>query len=399
MATQFARTYLALNQDRPYGLLAAVLCAITLGGAVSAWSALVEVPVYEVTNSARLEVDRAAHLVQSPLTAKVTRVNLAPGNEVQAGDILLELDHSSEKLQAEEQLSRIAAIGPELNALRAQAAAEELALQQERASAGVAGEEAQVRANRAEVPAAYSAEEEERLRKLRAQGLIAEREYLRGRAEAQQAKLAAETDRITIRRLEQEQQTRERDRAARLRGLNAEIVRLEGQILSGRAVAARLNNEIERRILRAPVSGRLAEAAVLRPGSVLEEGQTIASIVPSGALIAVAMFPPPAAFGRLRKGQAAQLRLQAYPWTQYGALRAHVRNVASEVREGNVRVELAVHSNSNSRIPLQHGLPGAIEVEVERVTPLALVLRNAGRLLTSPRSRFSDSQQALPHKL
>ena len=35
-------------------------------------------------------------------------------------------------------------------------------------------------------------------------------------------------------------------------------------------------------------------------------------------------------------------------------------------------------------VPMQHGLPGTLEVEVDRVTPASLVLRACGRLLAQP---------------
>ena len=35
-------------------------------------------------------------------------------------------------------------------------------------------------------------------------------------------------------------------------------------------------------------------------------------------------------------------------------------------------------------IPLQHGLPGTVEVEVERVSPATLVLREVGKHLGVP---------------
>jgi hypothetical protein len=61
-----------------------------------------------------------------------------------------------------------------------------------------------------------------------------------------------------------------------------------------------------------------------------------------------------------------------------------VRRVANEVRDGRVRVELGVDPEGASPIPLQHGLPGNVEVQVERVAPATLVLRAAGKLLTRP---------------
>jgi membrane fusion protein (multidrug efflux system) len=63
-----------------------------------------------------------------------------------------------------------------------------------------------------------------------------------------------------------------------------------------------------------------------------------------------------------------------------------VSNVASEVRDGRVRVELAMAAPQAARMPLQHGLRGTVEVEVEQAAPATLVLRAAGQLLARPRA-------------
>ena len=70
---------------------------------------------------------------------------------------------------------------------------------------------------------------------------------------------------------------------------------------------------------------------------------------------------------------------------------ATVSRVAGEVRDGRVRVELALGARGREEdripaIPMQHGLPGTVEVEVERVSPARLILRLAGRLATEPRA-------------
>jgi membrane fusion protein (multidrug efflux system) len=118
---------------------------------------------------------------------------------------------------------------------------------------------------------------------------------------------------------------------------------------------------------------------------VVQEGEKLGAIVPLGRLRAVAQFPPSAALGRIRLGQRARVRLDGFPWAQYGSIPATVSRVAGEVRDGQVRVELSIAPAAASRVPLQHGLPGSVEVEVERLTPAALVLRTAGRLLAAPR--------------
>jgi membrane fusion protein (multidrug efflux system) len=97
----------------------------------------------------------------------------------------------------------------------------------------------------------------------------------------------------------------------------------------------------------------------------------------------VAQFTPAAAIGRVRAGQTGRVRLLGFPWTEYGSLRASVSRVANEVRDGLVRVELAVDALPAS-LPLSHALPGNVEVEVERVRPSSLVFRTLGGWLTRP---------------
>jgi membrane fusion protein (multidrug efflux system) len=181
--------------------------------------------------------------------------------------------------------------------------------------------------------------------------------------------------------LEEEQRVRERDRLARHARLRREAVRLEGERATAAATLERLTYEAEKRRIRAPIAGRLGEAATLQIGAVVREGDVLGVVLPPGALRVVASFPPPVALGRLHPGQPAHLRLTGFPWTQYGSLAATVTNVAHEGRHGQVRVELGLAPDTAFPIPLQHGMPGTVEVEVERVAPATLLLRSIGKRL------------------
>jgi multidrug resistance efflux pump len=385
MSTAFSRTLRLIESDCGRGATLGLLGTGLLLAGWTVWAATSRVTLYETTSNARLEVDRAVYPIQANMAGRVTRTWLTVGDEVRAGDPLVELDASAQRLQLSEENSRLEAVAPEMEALRRQIAAEERARDEERQAASVAADEARANARQAEVPAAYQAAEIERLRQLHSEGLMSERDYQKGLADARQSRSAADRDGIAVHRVEREQVTRESDRGARIRALEAETIKLDAQATIGRSAARRLQNEIDRRVLRAPVSGRLGEAAPLRAGSVVSEGEKIGAIIPDGRLIVVAQFAPPDALGRIRPGQHAQLRLDGFPWTQYGAVQAEVTRVASEVRDGAVRVELAVDTSQPARIPLQHGLPGSLEVAVERVSPAALALRTSGGLLTSSR--------------
>ncbi len=136
-------------------------------------------------------------------------------------------------------------------------------------------------------------------------------------------------------------------------------------------------------MLRAPIDGRIAEAADLRIGAVVDEADRLAAIVPDSPLRVVAQFAPAAAIGRVRVGQPARVRILGFPWAEYGSIQARVTAVSDELRDGLVRVELGVAALPPN-LPLSHALPGSVEIEVERVRPAWLVLRSLGGLMTRP---------------
>lgn len=388
MSTAFSRTLRSLHADRFRFSTAGIALAALLLGAWTAWAVMARLTLYEVTNTARLEVDQAAHPVQAPLPGRIVKTNLVIGRTVLAGEIMLELDAEPQRLQIRESQALLATIPAQIEALRAQKTAQERSRQNEQQTAHAAEDEARAGVRKAEAPERLAELEQKRLQDLRAEGLIAEQEYQRGLAAVQERKADVESQQLAIPRLEREQQTRESDRDALLRQIDAQVQALTSQLATAQAEIGRLQYEVERRRIRAPVAGRIAEAAILRAGSVVDEGDRLGAIVPSGQLRVIAQFPPPAALGLIRPGQPARVRLQGFPWTQYGSIAARVTEVASEVRDGTVRVDLAVLPQT-TRIPMQHGLPGSVEVEVERISPARLVLRHAGSLLTEPRSAYA----------
>ena len=207
---------------------------------------------------------------------------------------------------------------------------------------------------------------------------------LRTRADADQKRAAADALRLATSRLERDQRTKDSDRTARLAQFSREITQLDGDIRTAEATLARLAHTIDQTRIRAPITGHLGEVATLQPGAVVRQGDTLGVVLPAGALQVVASFLPAIALGRVQPGQPAQLRLDGFPWAQYGSLAGTVTRVATEARDGMIRVELHLPAETRTTIPLQHGLPGTVEVEVERVSPATLVLREVGKHLGVP---------------
>jgi membrane fusion protein (multidrug efflux system) len=395
MSTAFHHSLRSLEADGFRLSLASILLGTALTGGWICWSALARITVYEVSASARLEVDQSASAVQAPLAGRLVTTNLAIGRVVKAGDLLAELDSEPQRLEIEEQRARLATLDPQIEALRSQIAAEQKAQGDERQAAAAAEEQTRASVRRSQVPAALLAVEDERLKKLLAEGLIPVRDAQKGAADASQARADVEIQQLTLARLQKEAQTRERDRDVQIRQMESGIVSLQSQISTTQAAIARLQYDVEQRSIRAPVGGRIAEAPALRPGAFVNAGERLGAIVPQGGLRVVAQFVPAEAIGRVRPGQAARLRFEGFPWTQYGSLGATVTQVANEVRDGTLRVELAVTQPAAHSIPLQHGLPGTAEVEVEYISPLRLVLRQAGRIVRLPDSSAAGAGATL----
>ncbi len=94
----------------------------------------------------------------------------------------------------------------------------------------------------------------------------------------------------------------------------------------------------------------------------------------------VANFSP-AVLTSIQPGQHAQLRLDDFPWAQYGIVPATVENIADQIQDGQVQVKFLLLPNPTSSIPFQAGLTGTVEVEVDHVSPAALVLRASGKFI------------------
>ncbi|MEK7829577.1 MAG: HlyD family efflux transporter periplasmic adaptor subunit [Acidobacteriota bacterium] len=382
MPSPFTRCTRALNADGFNCSVWMILLVALLMGGWLAWFALSSVALYETTDAARLEVDRAVHPIEVLIGGRVTATNLKVGREVKAGDVLVELETESQRLQLVEEQARITALTAQLAALRGQSTAEQQVQTETRGAAPVAQDESRAKLEEAEAASRAAADESRRYERLLADGLIADMEVVRAKSEAEKRQAAAAALRIAITRQNKDQRATDSTQQVAIEELKRDAAVIEGEVKTRQTIIERLRHDVSQRFIVAPASGRLGEVAELRNGQVVREGDKLGAVIPDGKLKLIAEFPPSDSLGRIRKGQQAKLRLDGFPWTEFGKVSVEVVNIASEPRSGKVRVELLVRPESAPMIPLQHGLPGKLEVEVERISPAALVLRSVGKLLT-----------------
>jgi adhesin transport system membrane fusion protein len=347
----------------------------------ASWFLLGDVAVKEVSRQARIEVGQSAHAVSPAVSGNVTENHLNLGQLVRAGDVLLQLDASAELLKLQESKVQWEGIAPQMDSLRKEIDALAKASGADQQTAQAAAEAASARAQEASTAAEQARDNAWRIREQGRSGFVSDVAAQRAQADAQRMSSTRDAASADSRRVQRESTTRVLQNRARIESLQREWLTLQGQRQSLEATMARLQRDIAQRTVRAPIGGVVGDIATLPPGSQAEQGKAVATIVPTGQLRIVGQFMPASALGHIRPGQHARMRLDGFAWTQFGDIEAVVQRVGTEIHDGMVRVELSPSGPTSAQLPLQHGLPGSIDVVTERCSPATLLLRTMGQWL------------------
>jgi membrane fusion protein (multidrug efflux system) len=392
MGSPFSSSMRSIAKDKFSPSLLVIAIATIILSVWAAWFFLARISIYEMSDSGRIEVDTSLYPIASPISGKVTAIHLAVGQEVQKDDLLVEFESEDEKLRLDEAGKQLSALIPQLGALRDEVTAEEAARKEQIKAAQIAVDQARSQLEEATASVQLAEDEAARTERLQASGLVSEVDLARAKTEVRKQRAAAEALRLQIDKLQANLRNGDSDSQVRIERLNRQISSVEGEITAATSTSTRLSHDIKKRTIKAPVSGRIGEAVDLRAGAIVNVGDKIGIIIPAGELKVVAYFRPSSAIGRIQPGQPARLRLEGFPWTQYGVINATVTTVSSEPRDGRIRIDLAMHRDPASAIPFQHGLPATVEVEVARLSPATLLLRNAGERIKSSEATNTTSQ-------
>jgi multidrug resistance efflux pump len=371
---------LARDRVRQQALLLGIPLLLAMGWA--AWMFFAHVSVYASTDQARVEVAQAAFFVQAPVAGRVSKSYLELGKQVDPGTVLVELEAGPQQLRVQEEQEHQAALEAELANLHQSLGTEQRTLVDEKLAGDSATQQARAALAGAEEAVRFGQEDAKRKSEMYKDGLASELDFLRAQSDVKKKQTDLDAARTAVGRSQHEQLIHGGERRVQMESIGRDIVRIEGDLATSRDTVERLQHDLGSQRIVASGRGRLGEIVNLRAGAFVHEGDRLAAIIPDGRLRIVAYFEPRNAIGLVRKGQRGWLRLDGFPWTEYGSVMAYVTNVGDEVRDGRVRVELSLRTNP--RVLLQHGLPGTLEVEVDRVTPASFLLRKAGGLLAAP---------------
>lgn len=264
------------------------------------YAALAKIDEVVVANGT-LQAIGASRPIMSPAPGVVDEIYVTEGQSVRAGEPLLKFD-------------------PEVNETRRAALLEQLRLERQRFN---------------EQERAYEAREqslESRTRSLEAslqteQIILAQIEPLVRQGGIQGLQSLQQKNKIQQLRSEIAQSQ------ANLREVQAELVKLRQESLRNLSDLERqlfeVNKSLDYEELRAPVGGMVFELKPSSPGYAAQANETLLKVVPRGTLEAK-VFLTNRDVGFVKPGQAAQIRIDAFPFTQFGAIPGRLKSIGTD---------------------------------------------------------------------
>jgi len=404
-------------------LLAACVMAVALVGGVGGWAATARLNAAIIANGA-VKVDRELRLAQHPTGGAIAEIVVEPGHAVDAGDVLARLDTReieteldlmqaelrdlrvrAARLAAERDLSDVMTVPEDLDLsdtaidravdgeLRRfedrigerRARHEMLALRQERATR--AADALGARLVALERQALLADEAVARNTELAERGVmsesgLAEAEASQARLAGELAAVAAEIEANAIEWREIAAEIEDLDRGfaweahRQLREIEPRISELELRITQAEA-------RIERSAIRAPVAGTVNELMVNTVGQVLPAGQTLASIVPSGASLVIEFRVETVDIDQVVIGQDARLRFLSFDQRttpEIGGLVSYVAPASITDASTGQSYFVATARPSDAGGPdaparLVPGMPVEVYIQTDARTPLEYLLQ------------------------
>ncbi len=365
-------------QDRPVSPAPRVAMALIVGFALIAllWAIFGQIDIVATARGKIVPSDRTK-IIQPVETATIKAIRVSDGQVVRSGEILLELDatnadadrerYAGDLINARAQAARASALlaalegsrPPRIDRMREVSAAR-LAQEQRfvdgqygefrarlaRIDADIVRREAELRSThevvrKLEQTAPIARRRAKDFANLVEQNFISHHGYL----EKEQTRIEQEADLATQRSRLGELSAALAEGREQRRSLIAETRRLaldsldDAEKKSGALAQELIKAQLRGRLmtLTAPVDGTVQQLAVHTVGGVVTPAQALMVIVPRDEAIEVEAFVDNKDIGFVNAGQEAQVKIDTFPFTKYGTIRARVTHVANDAMSDEKR--------------------------------------------------------------
>ena len=156
------------------------------------------------------------------------------------------------------------------------------------------------------------------------------------------------------------------------------------QLVSVNSQLKQAQTSLKSQDLRSPVDGIVFNLATKLPGAVAQPGQPVVQVVPNESLVARVQVAN-ADIGNVRVGMPVDVRVDAFPFTEYGAVKGVISKIGSEaVTPGpqsagqtffpiEIRLEQQTLSHGNKHGSLVPGMTIGANIKVRQRAPISYV--------------------------
>jgi multidrug efflux pump subunit AcrA (membrane-fusion protein) len=167
------------------------------------------------------------------------------------------------------------------------------------------------------------------------------------------------------------------------------------QIDSTRKELQQVENDLNKSVIRAPITGTILQLRLRNQGQVVQPSEAIAQIAPLKAPIVIKAQVPAQDIDKVKTGQKVQMRVSACPYPEFGTLQGTVTTIAPDALPvatnspnpvATYEVTIAPNTThlgkGDRQCHLQTGMEGKADIISRQETVLMFILRKA-RLITN----------------
>ncbi len=157
--------------------------------------------------------------------------------------------------------------------------------------------------------------------------------------------------------------------------LQVEKIDLQAKLRQTEKLLIQAKARLKQLSLTAPVDGFVLSLNLGNSGEFVQIGQTIAEIAPQGTPLVLSAVLPDREAGFVEVGDAAQVKLDAYPFQDYGIISGKVTSISADAKSNEqlgavYRLEIALDRNhvkaNNQEIKFKAGHTASAEIIIRR---------------------------------
>lgn len=168
------------------------------------------------------------------------------------------------------------------------------------------------------------------------------------------------------------------------------------QLIQINAQLEQTNLDLEQQDLRSPVTGVVFDLGQRVPGVLAQPGQVLLQVVPNESLIARVQVANKD-IGSIREGMPVEVRIDAFPFTEFGSVKGVVSKVGSDAvpidRTGQatafpveIRLDKQFLEKRQERFNLTPGMATSANIKIESRAPISFVFGEIVRAFDGLRS-------------